>query len=382
MPELTQFHILAHTFISLIGAVLLLAIWYNIRKRFRQILEENDSQKRVDKGLLYLSLAMLVWVAAGIWQYFAYPMQGKIFYPIIISLLSIGNNLFLLLALFYFYYAPTFIYNNEKNVYKIIGIIVITAVLTVVLPLLLQENNVLQQIRISSIPDLILSGFLSTLLLISLYRTFTNRDLKIVAFISVGVIVLMFLSQLPEVFIQFEDDFSTNLIKIIAKTSLIAIFLVLATSWVIRLANMPKPNEMSIKFMDWSLIKISIPSKGVFEQTIDFGSKTTQYRNLFKFAIRRKFSRQIEQAITVGAGGEIKNQTYLSRIIDNINSILNLEAEQQLERRDLLTFIGQGQYRLRMIPDNIFIEETLLKEFLNSAEKKEYQGVKKFVEKQ
>lgn len=376
MSELTRFHILAHIFISLIGAILLLAIWYNIRKRFQQILEEDDSQKRVDKGLLYLSIAMFIWVAAGIWRYMAFELEGGILFQVVNSLLSIANNLFLLLALFYFYYAPTFIYHNEKNVYKIIAIIVITAILTIILPLFLQENNVIQQIRISSIPDLILSGFLSCLLIISFYRTFSIRDLKVVAFISVGIITLMFISQIPEVFLQLHSDFTTNLIKIIAKTSLIAIFLVLATSWVIRLANMPKPNEMSIKFIDWSLIKISIPSKGVFEQTIDFGSKTTQYRNLFKFAVRRKFNDKINQAITVGASGEIKNQTYLSRIINNINQILKLEEEQQLERRDLLTFIGQGQYRLRMIPDNIFIEETLLQEFLNSSTEQEYKAIK------
>ena len=34
-----------------------------------KILEEDDTQKRVDKGLLYLSLAMFVWVLSGCWSY-------------------------------------------------------------------------------------------------------------------------------------------------------------------------------------------------------------------------------------------------------------------------------------------------------------------------
>ena len=226
-------------------------------------------------------------------------------------------------------------------------------------------------LKLSGIPDLILSGFLCYLLGISLYRTFTYRGLKIVGLISVLVVVLMFTSQLSEVFINYGNEFSNNLIKIIAKSSLISVFLVLATTWVIRLASMPKPNEMTISFLDWSLVKISIPTKGVFDQTIDFGSKTTQYKNLLKFAIRRKFGEGESQSIAVSLGGEIKNQTYLTRIMENINTILKLE-NQSLERRDLFTFIGEGRYRLRMIPNHITIDNTLLEEFSNTPENKDY----------
>lgn len=250
MSELTQFHILAHIFISLIGGVLLLAIWYNITKRFRQRLLEDDSQKRVDKGLLHLSSAMFVWVASGIWMYVAQTMEGTNSYQIVVSLLSVLNNLFLLLALFYFYYAPHFIYHNQKNVNKIIGLIIVTAIVTLLLPATLGEKNNLAPIRFSSIPDLLLSGFLSGMLAIALYRTFMHSNLKIVAWISVLIIGLMLASQVPEVFLILDDGFTPLLIKIIAKTALISIFLVLATSWVIRLASMPQPNEMSIQFLD------------------------------------------------------------------------------------------------------------------------------------
>lgn len=69
MTDVTKFYILAHIFISFTGALLLLAIWYNISKRFKLILQEDNSPKRVDKGLLYLSLAIFVWVLAGCWAY-------------------------------------------------------------------------------------------------------------------------------------------------------------------------------------------------------------------------------------------------------------------------------------------------------------------------
>ncbi len=371
MTEVTSFYILSHIFISLVGAVLLLALWIQIRKQFKQLLEENESEKRVDKGLLYLSLAMFIWVGSGIWAYFGnrFTSQSTIGYQLGIQLLSLVNNLFLLLALFYFYYAPTFIYNNKKNINIIVVAIGITSVITVLLSMNASTSVANNPILIQGIPDLLVTGFLCYLLAISFYRTFIHRGLQVVGYVSVVIIILVFISQLSGVFLTFGNEFSNNLLKIIAKTSLIAVFLVLATSWVIRLANMPTQNEMVIQFLDWGLVKLSIPTKGIFDQTIDFKSKTTQYKNLLHFAVRRKFSDTGKQSIQVGLGGEIKNQTYLSRIIDNINSILSLENEKQLERTDIFTFVGDGNYRLRILPENIIIDEALLTEFKETAEK-------------
>lgn len=377
MTEVQQFHILAHIFISFIGAALLLAIWYNVNKKFKRLLEEEETHKRVDKGLFYLSLALFVWVVSGSWAYFGQHLfsEHSIIYPIGINLLSTLNNLLLLLALFYFPNAPAFIYKNPKNVRKLVLGILLLGFISVAFALATQDGVVLGIMKLSTLPDLILSACVSYLLGLSLYRTFIARELKVVAFISSLAILLMLISQLPEVFINLgtlSNDFNDNLIKIIAKTSLIAVFLVLATSWVIQLANTPSPNEMAIKFLDWSLIKISIPSKGIHQQSVDFGSKMTQYKNLLKFAIRRKFGTGNDQCLAVNLAGEIKNQTYLSRIIDNINAIQGLEETEKLERKDLFTFIGQGQYRLRVNPNNIHIDEALLQEFCKDSDNQAY----------
>jgi len=372
-----KFHILTQIFISLLGGVLLLAIWYNIRQRFRKILEDDDNQKRVDKGLLFLSLAMFVWVLSGVWTYMG--LSGDIASPtirqLVRSLFSIFNNLFFLLALFYFYYAPAFLYKNEKNVQRIIFLILGISVLSFILFQKFGENPNSAGIRISFLPDLILSAFLSGLLLVSFYQTFLQRGFKLIAGISVLVILAMFASQLPEVFAALDNDFGNNLLRIVSKTSLIAIFLVLATSWVIQLANTPKASEMQLKFLDWSIVKITVPSREIIDQTIDFGSKTTQYKNLLKFGIRRKYGEGSEQCIEVHSGGEINRQTYLTRIIDNLNEILQQEEPQKLERRDLFTFIGNGKYRLRILSENIFIEKNLLEEFSKSEENKAYQRI-------
>jgi hypothetical protein len=377
MTDVIRFHILAHILISFTGALLLLAIWYNISDRFKQILQEDNSPKRVDKGLLYLSLAIFVWVIAGCWAYLGNGshFSQTLYFKTGNNLFSITNDLFLFLALCYADHAPQFIHKHKRNSNRIVVLIFIIAFLTCVIPLLLGEYNEQYGMRISALPDLMLSAFLTFLLIVTFYKTFANRGLKIVAVISVIVVVFIFVSILPDTFPDLYEDFTKDLIKITAKTSFIAITLVLATSWVIQLANTPKPNEMMISFMDWSLIKITIPSKKVFGATIEFGSKTTQYINLFKFAIRRKYGSENAQSILIGLGGEINNQTYLSRIVDNMNEILQLEEGQKLERKDLFTFIGQGRYRLRIIPENIKIDETLLREFINSTVNLEYKSI-------
>jgi hypothetical protein len=377
MTDVIRFHILAHILISFTGALLLLAIWYNISDRFKQILQEDNSPKRVDKGLLYLSLAIFVWVVAGCWAYLGneFNFSQTLYFKTGNNLFSIVNDLFLFLALCYADHAPQFIHKHKSNSNRIVVLILIMALLTCIIPLLLGEYNDIYGVRISALPDLILSGFLTFLLIVTFYRTFANRGLQIVAVISVIAIVFIFVSILPDVFPDLYDDFTKDLIKITAKTSFIAITLVLTTSWVIQLASTPKPNEMMISFMDWSLIKITIPSKEIFGATIEFGSKTTQYINLLKFAIRRKHGNETAQSILIGLGGEINNQTYLSRIIDNMNEILKLEDGQKLDRKDLFTFIGQGKYRLRIIPENIKIDETLLREFINAPENQVYKSI-------
>jgi len=371
MNEMLHFHNLSTIFISLIGAVLLLAIYFNIRKRFKKVLEETQMQ-RVDRGLLNLGLAMLVWVTAGIWALAGshFQFDNEFVFQVGVHLLSTLNNMFLLLALSYFYKAPEFITSNKKNLKLILGIIILVTSLTLLMYYFV-PNLISNGVKLIAVPDLLLSAFICFLLLITLYRTFIYKDLKFVALISVLMVTLMFISQLPQVFENINDEFTYSLIRIIAKTSLISLFLLLATTWVIDLANTPTLKEMKIKFVDWSLVSLNIPSKNI-DKSIDFGSKTTQYKNLLKLAIRRKFGNGDSQSILVNSGGEIKNQTYLTRIIENINSILKLEGEDQLDRRDLFTFLGESKYRLRILPEQIEIDSNLLQEFIKRAENKDY----------
>lgn len=371
--EQYQFYILSEVFISFIGGLLLWAIWLAVQRNFKSKLTNEIKIKQVDKGLIYLSLSLFVWCLSGVVTYFN-SLKGGEGWLILISqnLFSILNSMFLILALFYLDNAPSYLYNNKKHTKIIILFFVTLSLISLLLSFVFNDNLGTNGVRYSVIPDLILSAILSWFLSVSLFKTFINRQMKIVAIIALAVILLLFISQLPTAFRIEALNFESDLIKIIAKTGLISIFLVLGTSWVIELAQLPNATEMKIHYTDWNQITISIPSKGINSLVLEFGSKTTQFNNFLKFAIRRKFASEKEMCIEVFNGGEISSQTYLSRIVENINEILNLKEDEKLTRNDLFTFIGQGKYRLRFLPEAIQIDDALLSEFIHNTDNTAY----------
>lgn len=362
------FYQLTEGAIALVGALLLLFIWNNIRLRFQKKLDEDDSQKRVDKGLLYLSLAILAWVVKGFVLVF-FGISNPIIYQGSLVFFSLVNSLFFVLALFYFDHAPEFLYRNKKNVFRIILGFVLISIVSFALFILYDQDSV-SEFQVSSLPDLLFSFLLSYLLIYSFYKTFKERQLKYIAYFSVAAILLLFVSQLPEIIPVIDSGgLYVDFLRLVSKSTLISLCLVLATSWVIELAETPTPSEMSIKFLDWQLIELNIPSKGIHQEKIDFGTKATQFRNLLKFAIRRKYAPVDERSIEIIKDGEIQGQVYLSRIMDDINAKL---SEKMADRKDVFIFIGLGKYRVRFLPENIFIEETLLHEFVGEKENKQY----------
>ena len=80
-------------------------------------------------------------------------------------------------------------------------------------------------------------------------------------------------------------------------------------------------------------------------------------------------------SISVGKAGEISNQSYLSRIVNEINDSLALEENLKLDRRDLFTFLGEGNYRLRILPEHIKIESSLLSEFIKTSDNERYKSI-------
>ena len=285
---------------------------------------------------------------------------------------SILNNLFLILALYYLDNSPDYLYNNKKSTKRIALFFIAISGLSLFLAMFFGETIQTLGFRLNTIPDLILSAILSWFLIISLYRTFYNRNMKSVAIVAVLSILILFLSQIPLVFNLTDYFFTIDVVKLISKTTLIFVFLVLGTSWVLELAQLPEATSMKIHFTDWNQIILSIPSKNIVNQKVEFGKKTTQFNNLLKFAIRRKFAPEENMCIEVYNGGEIVSQTYLSRILDNINDALELENELKLNRNDFFTFIGQAKYRLRFLPEHIEVKPSLYQEFTSNIENEIY----------
>ena len=361
--EVAQFHNFTHILISFIGGILLLVIYFNVHSRFSKILLEDENYKRIDRGLLYLSLALFTWVISGIWSVLeaASWMESDFIYDMGVNLWSICNNCFFLMALVYFDEAPSFIYKNFKNIRRLIGA-VISIMLVTVFVSYLAGSSTWQGMELNALPDLILSTLVALLLMYSLFQTFVHRNMKIVALLSVLSVAGLLWTQWTEILSGSSLDMTLYVLKIVSKTSLIFLFMVLATTWVIQLAYTPTVQEVQLAITDWSRIKLSIPSKNLTSRIIDFGSRTTQFQNLVKFAIRRKFGTGDQQIIRVGGRGELTSQTYLTRILDNINEEVKEELDQPLERNDLFTFLGNGSYRLRILPEHLSFEEAFLDE--------------------
>ena len=132
----------------------------------------------------------------------------------VVNLFSIFNNLFFLLALYYFDNAPTFIYRNKKNNWILTVMVVLVAIASIVLPQT-AVSLLGTQIRIHVLPDLLFSLFLSGLLAYTFYQTFIRRGLPIVALISLVIVSTLFISQIPELFENGHNEFAVHLVKLI-----------------------------------------------------------------------------------------------------------------------------------------------------------------------
>lgn len=364
-----EFYLITEFLISFIGGFLLLSIWLVIQNKFKQKLTSEIAIRRFDKGLLFISFSVFVWSFSSLLILVFIKFNINNWITLISqNMFSILNSLFLILALYYFDNSPKYLYNNKKSTMRILIFFIGLSILSFLLAVFFGETINTYGFRLNTIPDLILSAILTWFLIFSLYRTFYNRNMKSVAIIAVLSMIILFVTQVPYVF-NFESySFDIDLAKLIAKTTLIFVFLVLGTSWVLELSQLPEATTMKISFVNWNVIVLSIPSKNIVNKTIEFGNKTTQFNNLLKFAIRRKFASEENMCIEVFNGGEILSQTYLSRIIDNINTILELEEDMKITRNDFFTFIGQAKYRLRFLPDHIDINDSLLVEFTRNID--------------
>lgn len=237
--------------------IALMAIWYHI------------GRKQKDFGQVWLALSILCWSVSGIVivNYTSYMIpdvddsangfiDGELKLNGWLSILSLLNSLFILLALPWFKYLPKVLSPiiNSKYWSVIVGL----PFLFSFLPTMRKLFTGLQTGFISEL-DVYYSILTLLVLGIVLWESFMKRRLALLAYLSAICILITFAAQLYKL---TENDINQTLFSAIFKTSLIMIFFALALSWVRDLTD-----------------KISSSSSSVFLQAFRIKNGKTNYVN-------------------------------------------------------------------------------------------------------
>ena len=264
--------------VCLFAFLALLAIWWHIGKR------QNDA------GQVWLALSVLCWsISGGIEVYYAsigksdhFMLEGWR------SILSLFNSLFILMALPCFRYLPKPINAliNSSYWYIIIGLPFLFSLLPTV-------SKMISHKTLSLISELdvyyafLTLGFLGYVL----WESFVKRRLTLLAWLSLGTVVISIIAQLYKL---TDASVNLNLFSAIFKTSLIMLFFALALSWVKELAEnvIPEAHQFHLRFKREKLAgKVQLK---VFIKGLPGGNERevlltpALYQLLFEFARRKK----------------------------------------------------------------------------------------------
>ena len=197
----------------------LLAIWYHL------------GRKQKDYGQIWLALSILCWSATGgVELYFTTRDLSEVANSNLLevwkSILSLLNSLFILIALSWFKYLPKILEKviKSKTWIVIIGLPFVFSLLPTLSKLF--TNN---QHSIISELDVYYSTLTLILLGMVLWESFSQRRLKLLAYLSILCIMITFLAQ---VYKLTNSEVNQLLLSAIFKTCLIMIFFALALSWV------------------------------------------------------------------------------------------------------------------------------------------------------
>ncbi len=205
----------------------LMSIWYHI------------GRKQKDFGQVWLALSILCWSLSGVVMvYFTSQFidlsfdnaeefeRAELRLTGWLSILSLLNSLFILLALPWFKYLPKYIASIIKS--KFWPIIVGLPFLFSLLPTL---SKLFADARGELISELDVYYSVLTLLVLGvvLWESFIKRRLALLAYLSVICILITFAAQIYKL---GDNDVNQTLFSAIFKTSLIMIFFALALSWV------------------------------------------------------------------------------------------------------------------------------------------------------
>ncbi len=313
--------------VGLFASIALFSIWNHITK-------EQESIGK-DLGLMWLSLAVLVWAISGFVDVnysnnlLTNPKikLSKTAYEGVRSILSVLNSAFILLALPCFRHIPKLVEPIIKSdIWRFV--VIITFMLSVLLTGLMLLGILLPaKTSFIYVVDFIYAIFTLVFLGTVLWASFEKRGLQVLAWLSVFCIGCTLVAQV----LKLDDpEFWSIFFNLTFKTVLIMLFFALALSWVDELSKtyLPSPKDMQLAFNRQrnaagkmaNNIVLTVPPK-IQNQQITFTDKP--YQLLHKFAEARKNAQSPEegwleiQPKSPKAGQyDIKDYNEITRILD------------------------------------------------------------------
>lgn len=345
----------------------LLSIWRHITKGLLP--------KQRDYGLVWLSLAILVWALSGTLEvYYATDFTDSQFDPTLYeglkSMLSILNSAFILLALPRFKHIPITIrpvVQSDSWRWLVFSTFGFSAVLTL---LMLMGVLIPKRITLISSVDLIYAIFTLFFLGLTLWASFAKRGLKILAYLAVISIAFTLAAQILKL---GDSDFLKILLNCSFKTILIVLFFALALSWVEELGKatlLPSAKTLQLKLQTRRsnshkleyLSVLSIPALA-YQQEISFTEKPFQL--LLRFAEKRKEEGvnggwlEIQPKTAVKRDYDIKDYNEIGRIIDtilpNLGDLQSPPLDKTVLKEVLFEYGKSRRIRLRVAPEDILL---------------------------
>lgn len=329
-------------------------------------------------GLMWLAVAFLIWSISSMFlgkQWL--PGESRIFF-------STANSICFLLAIAYFDYGPDRIKvlqvsRSSRIILLLIGGL-ITSVELALYYYQLSRGDVIPDEWIY-LPDFLLSLFTLGILAYSLFQSFYNRGLRLIAFLSSLVIVLTLIAQvirIPAYGHEILAGLATGLgggtavqlaanIEILYQVALLGIFLALYGSWLIQKIGFPETQTLYVRFKRNTgnatrkfCAELLLP--GLYDQVVAHPMTRTAFRNLLILAHHR-----ISDAEQADDRQGFRHISELYPLIGNNNPAhLNISRIREAlsipkEQHGILIENGSGgRYRLRISPDKIEIDADVL----------------------
>lgn len=267
-----------------------MSIWYHI------------GRKQKDFGQVWLALSILCWSISGILivYFFSVINDGISIYNLEwskatelrlngwLSILSLLNSLFILLALPWFKYLPKYIEPIIKSKFwpLIVGLPFVFSLLPTISKLFTgAQSGLISELDVYySVLTLLVLGLV-------LWESFVKRRLALLAYLSVICILITFAAQIYKL---SDNGVNQILFSAIFKTSLIMIFFALALSWVKDLTEKisSTSNEIFLKAFRIKKNEKSFANKlsikglnGTKEKVVDLSNKN--YDLMSKFISKR-----------------------------------------------------------------------------------------------